>query len=239
MMKFLAGILLAVSILFSGNACSSKPDLTPIAVDHDRYLTPEKYDIIRSSAARCNIFENGRHRGHGTAWAIQKDDIGTLWITCGHVVDTMIAEGGSGTVEYKDCKDEFVIYPMSNIRKCDYADVAFFTTESFTKSILPLAKVEDIWQLKPGDLLAAAGCPLELFPPVVSVGVYNEITEQGISTTVGGWFGSSGSAVVDVRTMKVIGIQFQFYKQPYRSDEVWALPAFLIRKFLESQQALK
>lgn len=229
--------LLAVLILLFTTSCQG---LSP----REEYLIPESQNEITISKEKIDIINQAtalyinKHTygwgSTGTAFCIEILNGASLWVTCRHVAEIKEADKQYITPKLQyEMGDSLIIAEVKNIKLSDKYDIAVFYVNFEPKSKLKLSR--DNSKLKPKrDVLMASGCLVGLFPPITTVGVYEESDEEYITTTVSGWYGSSGSAIVNLRTMQIVSLVSRFTKLPPKTNQIKGVRSELIIQFLES-----
>lgn len=182
---------------------------------------------------------NWQKISHGTAFCIEKNDAGSLWITCKHVAEAPFKDPNikyQPFLNYYDSNSS-VLYEVTKIYLSEKYDAACFVVEDFK----PLAKLnlsKDTTILrndkKQKDILLGAGYPLSIYPALVTMGIYNKhASDGGLVTSVGGWYGNSGGPIVSLETMEVVGMYTRFNNwPPPMSNDHWHTSSEMIREFL-------
>ena len=207
-------------------------------------LTARNVLTLRQSAGRFEWRKNATVRSIGTAWCFWRGDADgsrmSIWATCRHVAErdenfkdfdaVMVFQGEDGLRTES---------PVLGLRLDEKADLAFFVAMGAPAASLEVMSEREQVNLRPGAMVASCGHFGFAFPAVVTVGWYVGEGERGVLQTAGSWYGVSGSALVDVETMKVIGVRYRFASvepEPY-TDNCLAVPASEIRRAMAEYRA--
>ena len=233
-------MLLAFLCFFSFSCTIHPPKLkaesTPIA--SSSVITAAKIERLKYATARFEWHDaRGSKVAHGTAFCIARDEKEqiSLWMTCKHVAEVDIQVINCVPIlHYKNKTGIDIFCKVRGVVLSEKYDVAIFTADFAPDFSLQIASEKELENQKLADILIASGCPQDIYPPSVIVGYYIGLTDDGsVHINLGAWYGNSGSAVVDLDTMNVIGVIHMFNCLPPESDNLKAVSAVQIREFLK------
>lgn len=255
-MKSIRLLFVAFLAVFSIIGCARINPVITEATDRGQlapgatYLSKTKIDSLKNATARYEAYNpEGKLKWTGTAWAFYQGKTHSVWMTCRHVAN----DSGEAKIIYKDASG---VYMAGNVLALkvhdgvDSEDMAVFLSDAKPASVMKLAseELEDSlkayyskpqdYSKKPPILMASSGHFAGIFPAVVTVGVFQGYSDIGINTSVGGWYGVSGSAIVDLNSMSVVGMQYRFAER-YRSDNIAGVPVSTIKEFLSTVDGLE
>lgn len=178
--------------------------------------------------------------GSGSAWCIAQMSNYSLWVTCRHVAE--LAANEIAGISYLDREKKPKQATVYDIRLSAESDVAVFKSNSrpgYTFQLGTSGLVRSLTK-EPKDLLATAGFPHTLFPAFITIGffesVVSEVGDGMILTDVAGTHGNSGSPVVHLRTMQVVGMVSRFngerFQNQFRTDRILAVHPYHINRAL-------
>lgn len=227
-----------------------KPRPAGVLVDHA--LTKQLSAVSARFVVKEKVgyFFDGKdyHDIYQTAWTgsafcidiVEKPAKGpkySVWLTCRHVADTRaLPVPGKTEIDFKDKYGNIAFANAYDITVSDKYDIAMFKSYGIPAGKLTLATDNTINHLALGDYLIAVGHPGGMFPAAITVGAFIgfDAEQQDIRFTTPGTYGSSGSPIIDARTMTVLGVVYKFagakYRGGYRSDDLKAVSASNIRK---------
>lgn len=204
------------------------------------HISASNIDQAKYAVGRFEWHYNTDIISHGTAFciAILSDQPAcSMWITCRHVAERNeqdLEKESFPLLRYKALSGSETTIEIKNIKLSNVDDIAVFVIDFVPDKFLLLAPLGFNDKLEIAQVLISAGCPLALYPPVVTVGYYIAKTEEGwLSMNVGGWYGSSGSPVIDLNSMQIVGMVHRFRRLPAQSDNICALDSDHIRMYLE------
>jgi hypothetical protein len=248
MVKWLKLTLIIVLLTLSVN-CNSIPSYTsqdeaklPLAPTLARKIVDLQLAVGRFEWWTTQ--DNNWHKtGHGTAFCIEKNDEGALWITAAHVAESLQVKllkkmnphlNFQSFLNYYD-GDTSVMYDIKNVVISPNSDIACFTTDFKPLAKLDLCKNTSILRNDrvKKSVLMGCGYPNDIYPSLVTLGLYKEHKGGGLWHKCGGWYGNSGGPIVDIETMEVVALYTKFYPwPPSMSNSHWGQSAEQIREFL-------
>ncbi len=257
-MRLLRKLVLATAVLIAGctqhgvhfrgrEIAPSKP--SGVVVDHAlqkhlsgasaRYIVKEKVGFIIDSKGNITEVWQGAWTGSAFCIDIVTPDKGprySLWLTCRHVADIRLQQVPSkAEIDYKDQYGAVAWADVYDVQLSDKYDIALFKSYAIPGNKLALATDRTVDNLALGDYLIAIGHPGGLFPAALTVGAFIGYTDgNDIRFTTTATYGSSGSPVIDARTMTVVGVLYKFaggkFRSGYRSDDLKAVSVTKVRQ---------
>lgn len=210
----------------------------------ESYLSNTKIRHLQNATGLYQAFDkDGHQKWAGTAWAFYQGVHFSGWMTCRHVAED---SGDNAKIIYRNKRGVFATGSVFNVKinqEPPEGDMAFFQSEAEPADILELAGQElennlhDYYKIgtdfrgKPPILMISSGHIGPSYPSVVTVGVFQGYDDTGLRSTVGGWYGVSGSALVDLNTMTVVGMRYRFVDSIF-SNQISSVPVGMIRSFL-------
>lgn len=208
-----------------------------------KYTVKEKIVLIDSNGKITEYF-NPLWSGSAFCIGVKKSPSGvdySIWVTCRHVAD--ISELGTrlgfAEIDYIDKNGKFNWAKVEGVVLSKTRDIAVFTSLAIPRTVFELASDSELSRLELGDMLLAVGHPSGIYPPGLTLGSFLWESSQGYQFTVTATYGSSGSALIDAQTMKVIGVIYKFAgaknrNGSYRSDDLVAVPVYELKQLLAS-----
>lgn len=238
-------LVLAAALLVSG--CISTPYRPQLDKPKIAVVDQPTYQKLTGAVARFTARKKVPYKGEdgsdkyfilniwsGSAFCIKIEDGISYWITCKHVAEMQESEGMYGEIDYRDRLGELDWAKAYDIKLSPKYDIATFMSFGLPAASLELATTQEIADLDYQDFLFISGCPAGAFPPGLSVGTLKGFSRPAdIRFNTFGTYGTSGSPLIDARSLKVIGVVYRFAgsssRWGYRADDLYAISAGAIR----------
>lgn len=259
-MGLMPKFLLASIFLLSTLGCTSvdkpyrsrglRPKTSVAVASQDSTAIADQIEAAILASGRVEVFSaiNGYDDpiGHGSGWCFKRENGKSYWMTCRHVVDD---PSKVFRIRYwKKSTDTIEILLVNEVLFDKTGpDLAIVICKGEPEGELHVSDagidariIKDTASGKTTLALSAWSADMAV-PSVVTFGVVRAFVGGRLLHSTGGYYGASGSALIDSRSMTVIGVRNSIGRPSLpngmpgepRSDRMAAVPASEIRKFVE------
>lgn len=213
----LSGLILTFGCLGSAQLAAPAQDPPPAPLVFNLEL--EK--LIKGNIVRLQGRDKayGSFRFRGTGFIIKADSVGAWVITNQHIHATFMELDVEPYVDRIEAKVAIARYKAEWVHVAPKRDIAILFVPGMRATPLPLAP--DYFAPGKDTVVLICGFPSECKTPVLSLGNYLGLDDGDYELSANGWYGNSGSMIVDLRNRQIIGVLWGFAHKIRFPNGLW------------------